>query len=281
MNLETNHYGSENVKKHETRGLDKIDVFWDALNLGSFDAQLSQQLLIAKAQGRDEVTFLDLGSGNSATLLRQIINDKGDRESSRLSSTRKELAQHPDMHIRIVGLTDALSDETFLKSTPLIPSTSFGLPHPTDHQIKGENIEYTITHVQSLERFLKEIDLPRIDLVASTMLLPYLDLHIFEEVITTLFSALSPDGGKMVGIGYPNGRLATTQIDRALEEKYGYDFLVSPEGKKLRKDFLSEMMLTDLNLGEKNDRKAILDNASDNNAIDLVTYEINFVATKR
>ena len=108
-NRETGVYSHTNNRVHETRGLQQIDKFWADLGMGDIDTQFSHQLDLAIAQKRSEINFLDFGSGEDATLLKQIVGEIGHRDTDYLVRTGTLLSEHPDLRLNMIGLTDALS----------------------------------------------------------------------------------------------------------------------------------------------------------------------------
>jgi len=280
--VETNAYDTDRTSRHETRGLAKIDTFWDVLGMGGADGLFSGQIELALSQGRHEMNFLDLGSGDNAALIRQIINDKGDKDTSYLKKTRETLESHPDFRIRIVGLTDAKSPDDFLKREPIKPILSFTAPHPTDGQILAENVSYTLTPTQSLGRFLDEVGMKDLDIVSATMLFPYLDFGLFSRDVTAIIDALRPNGGTFIATGFVNGEKAIRDVDDEIRKDFGEKFLLSSEGQQMRKQVMMRKMLANEDMGEKYAREAVVKEAASNSdrEVDINFQEVSFTVVK-
>jgi hypothetical protein len=280
--IETNVYNTDRSSRHETRGLAKIDNFWNVLGVGRVDDQFSSQIEGALSQDRQEINFLDLGSGDNAALIRQIINDKGDKDTSFLKKTREILESHPDFRIRIVGLTDAKSPDDFLKREPIKPVVSFTPPHPTDGQILAENVSYTLSQEQSLERFLDEVGMKDLDIVSATMIFPYLDFGLFSRDVKAIIDALRSNGGTFIASGFINGEKATREVDDEIRNNYGEEFLLSEAGHIMRKQILMRKVLANEDMGEKNAREAVVREAAANSdrEVDVNFQEVSFTVVK-
>lgn len=186
-----------------SRSLAQCEGQWNEgeVRPGTFDQLLSQQLEIAVNQGRTVVNVLDLGSGSGA-IIKNIVQDGGIVESSRMKASRAILLDHPELTVNILGLTDAVTHDEFLQRDPIRANSSFSIPSPTDKQINAENVKYTITDEQRVTKFLKEVGVDNIDLLISTSFFLHLSTEMFCQVMADVVAALRPAGGTMVASGY-------------------------------------------------------------------------------
>ncbi len=198
----TKAYDGPTGPTYTSRSLAECDRLWNegAVKPGTFDQLLSEQLRLAVEQGRNEVVVFDLGSGTGA-LIKNVVNDSGLGDDSKTRQSRVLLEEHPDMRVRLVGLTDAQKPEDFLKSDPITASSSYTIPHPTNRQITAENIHYSITPGQPLSDFLDQTGMPQVDLVFSTSFFIHLDEGVFEQTLRDSAKALRK-GGKMIVKAY-------------------------------------------------------------------------------
>ncbi len=163
---------------------------WRKLGLGSIDSLLSEQLAVAAQAGKNKVTVLDIGSGKEAKLLHAIMTDR-----SIAPESRRFLSSHPRMSFQLIGLTDAIDEQSFGQTT--IQDTV------QEPDIRGifKNVAYTLTAAQTLGRFLEQEEISEINLGLATWSLAYLPPGIFGEVVGTTVNHLASKG-RFLGVGY-------------------------------------------------------------------------------
>ncbi|MEO8581796.1 MAG: hypothetical protein ABI425_04475 [Patescibacteria group bacterium] len=175
------------------RGINSIEKVWQLENkiqIGSLDELINQQIERAIENDQKNITILDIGSGPTGQLLTEIATVA---ELS-LPKTKALLSAHPELTIRCTGLTDAQSIDTFFQATQLQSSE-------TDTQVTAQNIEYTLTAKQTLEKFLEKLDVDHAELVLATFSLTYMGPKVFEQTVRTVISKLS-QGGTFAVAGY-------------------------------------------------------------------------------
>lgn len=157
---------------------------------GVMDGLLVYYARKALEEGRSKITVLDLGSG-AGGLSTSLKSDP-----AIVPQTRAFLWNHPDFHVDIVGLTDAPSEEMFLKELPLkVNNSRLGLVDQTvNKQISIRNVAYTLTRAQTLKDFLQAQGITELDIVFAIKSLRYLPRVIFEETIQSGVNFLVPEG---------------------------------------------------------------------------------------
>lgn len=157
---------------------------------GVMDGLLVYYARKALEEGRSKITVLDLGSG-AGGLSTSLKSDP-----AIVPQTRAFLWNHPDFHVDIVGLTDAPSEEMFLKELPLkINNSRLGLVDQTvNKQISIRNVACTLTRVQTLKDFLQVQGITELDIIFAIKSLRYLPRVIFEETIQSGVNFLVPEG---------------------------------------------------------------------------------------
>lgn len=177
----------------QNRGVEACQRLWNReIDVGTFDDLLCAQLENALKEGRTRISVVDVGSG-VGNLFRDFLQHPqvGQR-------TRAFLAEHPDFHIDLVGITDAKTEEEFLTRTDILPDA---VDQAADAQLRASNIHYTLTYNQRLADVLQENGIEAVDLCTSTLALIYLGPRVF---INTLEDALAllTSGGQMIAYDY-------------------------------------------------------------------------------
>lgn len=184
-------YGGFVDHTDEGRGVKSVEYQWGDVKEGnpkveSLDSLLFEQLEKAKAEGRDRVVVVDVGSGDGALIKDCVLG------SSKIGKSLTFLKENPGLRLEMVGFTDAPNRESFL-SEENFPSSA--------HNISGKNVYYTLTRRQRLGDFLKAEGIRGVDLVFATWSLTYMGPETFRGCIEDSVSNLR-SGGKFWAVAY-------------------------------------------------------------------------------
>lgn len=180
------------------RGVAAIEAEFKTDLGNDFDHFFSEQMQRAKMAGRNEITFLDIGSGEDGSLIIDSLS-----YLSSLPKTRNFLAKNREFKVLMVGLTDAPRPELHLKARPIVPSEPWDddRNRVINERIYARNVYYSLTRAQTLEEFLRAQQIGVIDLVFSNQSLRYLSVNVFGEVVDSIVKKMMP-GGKFVAVGF-------------------------------------------------------------------------------
>lgn len=190
MEREKHHYVHAYKGPTTERTTNQYSQEWVKTGLGNFDELVYEQLLFAQSHGQNKITILDIGCEKEAKLYEDFLHNPEVGKK-----TRHFLSEHRNMYLELVGLTDATEVETFGKTNKQLSVD--------ENEIRGKAriVNYTLTAVQTLERFLKEQNIKSTNLVLATWSLAYLSPNVFEEVLRTASNSLQK-GGRFLGSGY-------------------------------------------------------------------------------
>lgn len=157
---------------------------------GIMDGLLVYYARKAEEAGRYKITVLDLGSGAGG------LSTSLKLDPAIVPQTRAFLWSQPDFQINIVGLTDSPSAEMHSKELPLkVDDSGLSLMNKTvNQQISVSNFAYTLSRTQTLECFLQERGIRRLDMIFAIKSLRYLPGIIFKEAVQTGVNFLVPEG---------------------------------------------------------------------------------------
>ncbi len=219
--------GSENPR-YASRSLTMCEALWnaDTVKPGTFDEMLAFQLKLAIAEGRDVVTVLDLGSGETSALLKNIINNSV--PSSPLTQTRALLAQNPPLNIRFIGLTDAKTDANFFRRDA-ITFSPLALPAPGQFQMSAENVHFSLNPEQTLVEFARGLGVKDFNLVLATGFFTHFYPEDFEQILEAVVLLLHENGGKLVAAVYAGDLPPVTRDDRDYAKQLAEAFELTTE----------------------------------------------------
>lgn len=183
-------YRGPTTEHTHNRNIDRCQRQWREHGLPyRYDDLILEQLRLASAQGRTEVNHVDIGSGD-AGIFNEFLTDPGS-----MRKTAKFLNTHPDLTIRLTGITDAPSTEAAY--------TSKHLPSSRSSQLTGENCFFSLTAAQRLSMFLTGQNLNgAVDLFTATSSLQYLGPNNFRHVVEDIIANLRGSGSVMLGSAY-------------------------------------------------------------------------------
>ncbi len=170
------------------RDIREIEGTWrleDEFAIPTVDQLLSEQIELAIASGKSEVAVLDIGSGDGG-LLYDVVN-----HPKKLAKTWQLLQTHPELKIKLIGLTDAKKPEDFLAKIAIPTSTE-------NPQLTADNYFYTVTATQTIEQFLEAAQQPEVQLILATVSLAYMGANTFSKTMDDSFAALGPSGKMLV-----------------------------------------------------------------------------------
>lgn len=184
------YHGSIDQSEH-ARTIASCEHAWNKERLiGSFDSLLARQLLIAKDEGRENVTVIDIGSGD-AMLFQNFVSNP-----TLCPETEKILKSNPKLKLKLVGITDSpTTQEMFVKK-------QFFSPTDLAEQISCWNEYYSLTATQTLDTILNKEGIENVDLALSTWCFTYMGPKNFEITLNSVIAHLRPNGGFMVAAAY-------------------------------------------------------------------------------
>ena len=186
-----------------TRDIEQCEMFWPLESNEGLDAILAKQISLASRRQEDTVTVVDIGSGMGG-LINNVVDDLQVNLSrtSVLPQSATALSQNPDIRLRMIGLTDARSENEFSRRV----ASDTGNP-----QVSGTNVLYSLTKDQTFADFLKSQDISKIHLALGTWSFAYFHPFLFRDTIRTTIHSLTPQGELVVGV-YNNVRADSLSI---------------------------------------------------------------------
>ncbi len=162
------------------------------LRIPSFDELILARLEQAKAEGREVLQIVDIGSGE-AGIFYDFLNSP-----NVCGETKAFLKENPSMKIHMVGLTDARDEQEF-NTAILIKARD---PRsPLSSQVQAENRFYSLTHTQTLASFLRLNNISDVDIFLATVSLSYMGPSTFKHVLSDAIEYMRP-GGRMIASSY-------------------------------------------------------------------------------
>ncbi len=201
---QTEVYRGTVLTQYHNRNITGYEKFWNkeaTLGVGKFDTLLLQQFLHAEAQGRGNVTLVDIGSGSGGLMTSFLANLRYagqtdlPEELQLAPEATRYLQTHPEMHLRMIGLTDAKAPFQFNTRTNL---SNTWTRHP---QVTAENVYFSLTKDQTYAEFLRENDIDETHLTVAVFSLPYFHPFLFRDTVETAITSLG-EGGVFVGAPY-------------------------------------------------------------------------------
>lgn len=194
--VHTSLYNGPTSYTDHNRGVGQVETLFRELG-NSFDSILTTRLEAAAQAGRSSVTVVDIGSGEGG-MLRNFLTDPQVGEKS-----RSFLNQYPDFKLRMIGLTDSPDEAHHLTEKPLGEDESKldDEARSINTRIDATNYYYSLTRLQTLDRFFQAQNIEFMDLALATASLRYLSPAVFEEVVKTAVGKLHP-GGEFIATGF-------------------------------------------------------------------------------
>lgn len=164
----------------------------------SIDSLVSDTLRNVEAQGRTEATIFDFGCGE-AEMFRDLLTNPD-------SQTIQFLREHPNINLRMLGLTDTTGIENEAKETSLIGQVRDLLSQEEQQElptnVQAQVAYYSVTAEQTLETFFQQHGVNTIDIGFSVQALSYLFPRNLDRVLRTIIDHLEPNGGKFIAAPY-------------------------------------------------------------------------------
>lgn len=224
-------YAGRHSGGEERRGPEGWESAWNIRNKTQENGVSYGSILVSSIEkaidlGRSEVVIVDIGSGEGNLLwqTRNIVED--------LPELKRVLRDNSDFKIRIVGLTDAVSEDNFSEET----TVSKNKQPAEETQIEAHNYHYTLTVKQDLGTFLREKQIEQVDLFFATWSTTYLGPKTFAGVVNDIVDFLVDGGRAYISayaedpMGYNRGYMGGFELNFADEwyEKRG-ELIDKPE----------------------------------------------------
>jgi hypothetical protein len=193
-NPQANFYHGLTDRGSHARGVRTLEHAWNKeLPVGTFDELLLGQLRLADEAKRANVTIVDIGSGDGA-LLKSFFN-----APAVLAGSLAFLEKHPEMNLRVIGITDAKTPQEHLQAITLSPAG--------EQQIQAQNIHYSISRTQTLSKFAQHLNIQEADIILSTWMMTYVGPSTFQQLMTDAIHLLRPNGGQMIVQAYAESEI--------------------------------------------------------------------------
>ena len=152
----------------------------------TFDLILKAHLERVVKNGRNNLVFLDIGSGEG-----QLLNEVSRGQD--INESVKFITDNPRFKLTLIGLTDAPDSSHQGQKAHVYESQN--------NQILAINYFYSLHRTQPLSSFLNGINVYNIDLVFASECFQYLNSDVFKEVTNTASDRLVV-GGQLIASGY-------------------------------------------------------------------------------
>lgn len=183
--------------KYLQRGINASEAEWSKdtdVGTFSFDDLLSSAIERSVANGKNEVVVFDFGCGD-ALVFKDLLAERGGEKA--LAMLRK----HPNVQLKLIGVTDIGGLETKGFSDDLLPDNQhLSSIDPVLH-IDAQVAYRSITASQTLENFFSEQHIHGIDLILATQSFPYLSPKNFDHVLHSMVAHLN-GGGALIAAPY-------------------------------------------------------------------------------
>ncbi len=196
------------------------------------DITLRKSLERAKKSGRKQVIVVDLGAGYG-NFTRDFLTSPS--KSRRCRGLLR--GQSMDSTLRFVSVTDAETEDDFLKETVFPESLT-----PENEMIQAVSIGYSITTSQSINKLFEHLDIDSVDLVVASNFMSYLRPPLFRAVIQDIIEKLEPKG-KFIIYGYTRMAGSYLSIDDDYMEQDETVVFVDP-ADPTRQTFTRDELLT-------------------------------------
>lgn len=205
-------YRGSTIPAYLSRNIEECEAFWtiERTNVATLDGLLSKQLLLARDRGENQITVVDIGCGEG-TLLNDFLNHQVKSYNSIARTTprtQRYLRENPEMHIQMIGLTDAASEDSHLTSQD-IPI----LPHNYSSGINAEAkiVDFSLTKDQTYADFLQSQNITSVNLTLATFSMGFFHPFLFRDTLETIVTSLC-EGGVLIAVEY--GRHAGKMLSR-------------------------------------------------------------------
>ncbi len=175
------------------RGVEACEQVWNKEStVGSLDDLLFSQVECAIQNGRTSLMVCDIGSGDGY-LFEDFLNN-----GELGTKTRELLTKHTNFKIDFIGLTDAESSEDIFQEK-LIECKNEDIDNS---QITARNVFYSLTATQTLDNFLKNLNVQNVDLFLSTWCLTYVGPKVFKQTLDAVDNYLRDRTGVAILAAY-------------------------------------------------------------------------------